>query len=288
MKRTLSVLIVACAASVAAAQGVPPWSEREASFRAITIWNAGCSGGQRDSWDDMAYAWYFQMGYPITPWGVNPNVWSYAGGKTNGTIVDSDFTDPGIVSWGRDDVGIRVDNVDAHMICTHGSLDNEGKRWVGLMRKDESGPGNCWSWQGHMDYDHDVEFVHISSCYGMSRATWWDGWTDSFTRVHQIDGFHGLMWIGQSRISEYDDFAEDSFFCPIAYSWLDNMYVPNIKDSDDQCPVVRGAGLSANGLWTRMSNEQYDYVYSDPVNPGHHGVYYISRCDPRGDAALPD
>ncbi|NJM28864.1 MAG: hypothetical protein HC855_00855 [Rhizobiales bacterium] len=33
----------------------------EAKMYAITIWNGGCGGSQRDAWDDMADAWYDEI-----------------------------------------------------------------------------------------------------------------------------------------------------------------------------------------------------------------------------------
>jgi hypothetical protein len=236
----------------------------------------------------MCDAWYDEIAnVSLWPWGHYTNAWWKDAFRHNGTIVDSDFTDASLVSWGNDSADERADEADALMVAMHGS-NCTGNSWCGVVRVDEAGSGSCYAWQDDIEWgDYDMEFAHLSSCYSMDEEDWWPNWSSSFGGVHQIDGFHGLMWIGTSLIVDYEDFADDAFSIDIAESWLDNMYHYHISGSDDQCPVARGVGYGSSSLWARMGGEQYDNVYSDPVGAGTHGVIYISGCNPSGMPALP-
>ncbi len=65
----------------------------EAKMYAITIWNAGCGGSQRDSWDDMVDAWYDEItdtGISILGWCVTGHcgdAFSRDGSTVNGNTV---------------------------------------------------------------------------------------------------------------------------------------------------------------------------------------------------------
>jgi hypothetical protein len=39
----------------------PASARLEAKMYAITVWNAGCSGSTRNTWDDMVDAWYDEI-----------------------------------------------------------------------------------------------------------------------------------------------------------------------------------------------------------------------------------
>lgn len=265
---------------------------KEAVVRAISKWNAGCDGGQRDSWDDMARAWYDEITDDDgSPWGHGSKAWTRDGFYHNGDIVDSDFTDPDVVSWGRDYLADRADECDVMMVALHGGNASDN-RWTGRVRVNESGDGNCDTYQGHIvlgEAGSDLEFLHLSSCFSMDQEDWWPNWSSTFKGVHQIDGFHGIMWISGWRCDDYEDFADDAFDVSIAEAWYDNLYDTDIGDGNwDQCPVARGAGTSQANLWSRMDNEEYDNVFSDPTNPTWHGVIYIAGCDPKGKLALPN
>jgi hypothetical protein len=267
-----------------------PASAREAACRVVTLWNAGCSGGTRDSWDDMVVNWYDAITNALPVFGHGNQAYGRSGAKVNGTIVDSDFADDGTTYWGNDNGPGRPDAVDAFMVGLHGVEASPSLRWMGRVRVDESGVGNCNAFQTHIRIgDGDLEFMHISSCFSMDREDWWPAWSGSFHGAHQIDGFHGLMWIGPSRESEYSDFANDAFWTGIASAWIDNMYQPDIAGSDDQCPVARVVGINDADTVFRMSFERYNAVLSDPPGPGTtraHRVRYVRGCDPRGKDAL--
>jgi len=226
----------------------------EAKIYGVTVWNGGCSGSTRNSWDDMVDAWYDVMG---------DSSWYHKKFKlVNGNIINSKFACATKVSWGRD--SSFLDDADAAMLFWHGSEDGDVYR--GKMRVDESGSGDCRLREDEMDLgDSDLEFLALSSCQSLDDNQW-KQWWKSFKGLHQLDGFHGLMWISSGRVSDYRNFAEDAFDGPIADAWLDNLYDTNIGDDNvDQCPVAYGVGNGRTDLWDRMDHERYDNRKSDPT-----------------------
>lgn len=268
----------------------PPTSERGVLVRVITQWTGGCDGSKRTAWDNMVRAWYNDItNSGSTPGGHASKAWVEDGFYQNGAIVDSDFTDPSIVSWGNDNGSDRADEPDVCMIAMHGGESTDNLRYFGRVRVNEAGSGNCDTWQGSMLFGNDdAEFIHFSSCHSMDRDVWWPEWSSSFGRVHQINGWHGLMWISTSYNNRYRDFSDDAFDIAIADAWVDNHYDNAFWAWEyDHCPVSRGTGATEADLWFRMDHEEYDDVYSDPTS-NWHGVIYIKGCDPKDDPALPN
>jgi Family of unknown function (DUF6345) len=263
-------------------------ARREAKMYAISVWNAGCSGAQRNSWPDMVDAWYDEItneGFSIFGWCVSghcEDAYSRDGRTVNGSIANSWFADSGVVSWGRDTN--QLDDADAAMIGTHGA-DSAGV-WSGTMRVDEAGAGDCSLRRDEMRIGNsDLEFLHLSSCNSMDRNQWPDWWR-AFNRAHQVDGFHGFMWIGSGRVAAYRIFASDAFDSAISDAWLDNLYVPNISGSEDQCPVAYAVGADRADATNRLFNERYNNVFSDPTAIGWWHVTFISGCDPVNEDPL--
>jgi hypothetical protein len=210
------------------------------------------------------------------------DAFSRDGRSVNGSIANSWFADASVVSWGADTA--RLDDGDAVMIGTHGA-DSSGV-WTGTMRINESGPGDCSLRRDEMEIgDSDLEFLHLSSCNSMD-SNQWPNWWRAFKGAHQVDGFHGFMWIGSSLVSNYRNFASDAFDGSISGAWLDNHYVPNVSGSDDQCPVAYAVGANKADATNRLFHERYDNVFSDPMNIGWWHVTYISGCDPANEGAL--
>ena len=273
-----------------AALALPPSYERETLVEAIDTWDAGCSGSPRGpTWADMAKAW--RLGMWIGDSILDPNDgWQAGPVRVNGNLVDSDFTDLNKVLWGRDHTLDRTDDADATMVTTHGGNAGSDGRWVGIMRVDESGAGDCGSCQIDMDFgDLDLEFLHLSSCFSMDAEDWHPNWSSSFRGVHQILGFHGIMYIRGSLIEPYYEMARDGFDTAIGWAWIDNLYDRRDDDNGnpkDQCPVVRGAGYGESDAYYRLVNERYDNVFTDPVNPSYHIVWYLEGCDPSGKEPL--
>jgi hypothetical protein len=256
----------------------------------ITTWDGDCDGNDVGDWDNMVRAWYNEMRDADAP----PNghgMGAYAIGwlNNNNWIVESQFCDPGVVGWG-DDVNY-LDVPDAFMAGFHGGNDSGDHRWIGWMKYDEDGSGNCFLYQGNVRAgDGDLEFLHLSSCFSMDREDWWNEWNSSFDGLHEIDGFHGIMWIDSDYASDYRRFADDAFWMSIADSWLDHMYQsPWVRA--DQCPVARVVGFDQADAIDRLNHEGYIDVYADP--PGYppgmarsHRARYINGCTPEGKEEL--
>jgi hypothetical protein len=263
---------------------------RDAAGRVVTRWDAGCSGGARSWWDDMVRDWYDAISDAHPIFGHGTQAYGRDGLTVNANIVDSDFVDADAVWWGDDDDPGRPDAVDAFMVGLHGVEHSPTQRWMGRVRVDEPGGGNCNAYQGFMQFgDGDLEFLHLSSCFSMDREDWWADWSRSMDGVHQIDGFHGLMWIGDGLVDDYGDFADDAFWVGMASAWIDNMYQPEVSGSFDQCPVARNVGLTSGESSVRMSFERYNSVFPDPPRLGEsrrHRVRYVKGCDPQAKGPL--
>jgi hypothetical protein len=247
----------------------------ETKMYGVTVWDGGCSGSTRNSWDDMVEAWYDVMG---------DSSWYHKKFKlVNGNIINSKFADASKVSWGRD--SSYLDDADAAMLFWHGSEDGDVYR--GKMRLDESGDGDCRVREDEMDLgDQDLEFLALSSCQSLDDNQW-KQWWKSFKGLHQLDGFHGLMWISSGRVSDYRNFAEDAFDGPIADAWLDNLYDTNIGDDNvDQCPVAYGVGNGRTDLWNRIDHERYDNIQSDPTTHTRWGATFIIGCNPASESVV--
>jgi hypothetical protein len=255
---------------------------QEAKMYAVTVWDAGCGGSTRNWWDNMADAWYNEItnkGWSFLGWCISGHcgdAYSKDGRQVNGNIVNSQFADINEVAWGNDT--LHLDEGDAVMVAWHGS--ESGNVYQGSMRVNEAGGGDCALRRDEMEIgDSDLEFLHLSSCQSMDDNQW-SSWWRAYGRAHQVDGFHGWMWIGSGLVNDYRDFADDAFSDTIANAWLDNMYVPNISGDDDQCPVAHAVGANSADMWNRIGTEQYDNVHSDPSSIGYWGVTWITPCDP--------
>jgi hypothetical protein len=254
----------------------------EAKMYAVTTWDGGCSGAARDWWDNMADAWYNEITrvgvkiFGLCLGGHCEDAYRRDGRQVNGSIVNSQFADASVVTWGNDSA--HLDEGDAVLVAWHGS--ETSNIYLGSMRVDQRGSGDCDLRRDEMLLGNsDLEFLHLSSCQSMDDNQW-SSWWQAFRGVHQVDGFHGWMWIGSGLVSDYSDFAADGFSTTIANAWLDNMYRPNISGNDDQCPVAYAVGRNSDDTWRRIGSERYNNVLSDPRAIGYWGVVFISGCDP--------
>lgn len=289
--------LVLLAASIASGGGLPPASSRETVCRTINTWPNTCAGNSL-CWSDMTTQWYNQVtDDDPPPFGLFAVAWIKDGNYIDSnSIVDSDFVDEDFVDWGRDNWNDRPDGVDLSMAALHGFNSTGNRRWFGRVRTDEAGDGNCNAWQGSMELGEaggDAEFLHLSSCVSMDMEDWHPEWSQTFRGIHQINGFHGLMYIfcnGSDYPPRYRNFAWDSFFIPISLAWLDNMYDVRSGSANDQCPISRGVGVGGDGkadCWDRMFTERYLNVHNDPVNPTWHGVMWVTPCTPASAPTLP-
>jgi hypothetical protein len=131
-----------------------------------------------------------------------------------------------------------------------------------------------------------LKFLHLSSCNSLDDNQWSDRWWESFSGLHQVDGFHGFMWISTAYTTDYQDFASDAFTSTIANSWIDNLYRPDISGTDDQCPVAYAVGADSNDTWNRIGTERYNNIHSNPNTVGYWGAIWIQNCDPANEDTI--
>jgi hypothetical protein len=255
----------------------PSW-EREALVRVVSVWDSNCDATNVRSLDNMVDNWYDTITDADT---YGDDAWSGDGFYHNGNIVDSDFTDPDVVAWGRDFENDHVDEPDAVLVGLHGGV-GTGGRWNAIVRVNEPGDGNCTSWQGHMRFGNsDLEFLHMVSCHSMNQDVWELEWQDSFSRLHQAEGFHGVTRSSRFYAHRYESFAQDGFENSIAQSWIDHLYKDKTRANRDMCPVARVHGVGPTEAEARIADERYDWVFPDPIpGAGTAVVIYISGCDP--------
>ncbi len=292
MKKTKNwILIQTLALSVSLGFSVA--HAREVGMYGTTDWTSTCSANDLSTWDNMAQDWYDTI--------TSHSGYSKDGKWVDGSINNKVTCDPDSGSGCRD--YNYMDEKDAVILFGHGA--DDGDHWSMIWRN-EGPDGSCWvehpgaSDQNYAMYagDVDLEFLHLSSCNSMDDDNLPNAWramrdpADSGgngRRLHQMNGFHGCMWIGSGYISDYGDFADDGFSSSISDAWLYNHYY---EDSIDwtkqlsQCPVSYAIGSSASDCLDRLNNERYNNVYSDPGTITHYCYAYFAGCDPACESAF--
>ena len=258
MRTMIRKLLLSTVGLTIAAPAAPASANHlEAKMYAITKWDGGCSGAQRDSWDDMAYGWYDEI--------ADSSWYNHAGKAVNGNINNLWFSDSSLVSGANDSA--HIDGADAAIIAWHGG--DSGGVWQGSMHIPGGGSKSCKSRSDEM-----------------LLGNMWSTWRKSFGGMHQADGFHGLMWISSGRVDDYEDFADDGFDEAMSYAFMDNLYDSDAKDGYAQCPVAYSVGSSSSDVLNRLTTERYDYIYSDPSSNNHWAAMYIKNCLPKGETTI--
>lgn len=268
----------ALCAALCLAFAASPAGAMEVKKFAIGDFTDECGGSERSSWPNMVDGWYDEM---------SDHGHSRDGNYVNGDMTLRRFCDPDWDAACRDDS--YVDDADAFVIATHGA--DSGDHWQSLMR---------WSWNGHCRLDAggtademwvgdiDAEFGILSSCHsgdddnmpGLRRAMVDPG--DSAVngrRAHQLQVFHGLMYISNGRRDDYEDFADDAHSESMSDAWVYNQI------DSKQCPVAYATSSSLNGCLTRLNYERYNYVYGDPPGNSYYCWKAFLECDPDDETA---
>lgn len=256
----------------------------------VSSGSGGCGGDDRSHWDNMVDEWYDEM---------EDHGHTKDGFYKNGSMTLQRFCDVGWRSGCRDH--IYVDNPAAAMIATHGS--DSSDHWAGTMR---------YPWNSHCRLDaggadnemylgdEHLDFIHLSSCHSADddnlagiRHALTDPGEGGY--AHSWTGFHGNMWIGWIHDDDYEDFADDAHSVSIAEAWVSNHYRNNSVGCewwdllnwsgtcDDQCPVAVAISTNTSNASTRLLNERYNYVYSDPTGNSAWFAMGIEGCNPVGE-----
>jgi hypothetical protein len=268
--------------------------------------SGGCGGDDRGSWPGMAQAWWDKMGDYGHYKGPASNRYKYVDGNmTIRRFCDPDTYDANCRDY-QSSYPSGVDWMDAAIIATHGW--DDGDHWGALMRYPASWNGECGLRTGgssdmvHVG-DQWIQFLHASSCQsadddnlpGIRNAMVKAG---SNRRAHQFDGFHGIMWISSSYNGNYRETAADGHSVSVAYSWVTNHYKSNSQGCEwydpfnwfgtcqDQCPIAYSISSTQSGALTRLNNERYNFLYSDPPGNSWYAYMYYENCDPVGETSF--
>jgi hypothetical protein len=265
--------------------------------------SGGCGGDDRSSWPGMAQAWWDKMGSRGHYKGPVGSEYKYV----NGNMTVKRFCDPDTYNASCRDYQSSwpagVDWMDAAIIASHGW--DDGDHWGALMRYPWN--GECGLRMGGSSNqvklgDSWMMFLIASSCQSADddnlpgiRFAMQDPLTSSGRRMHQFDGFHGIMWISSGYNGDYRDTADDGHSVSIGYSWVTNQFKNNSQDCagydpfnwfgtcQDQCPIAYSIGSSPSDALTRLVNERYNYTYSDPLSNSYYQYYYYEGCNPVGE-----
>jgi hypothetical protein len=266
-------------------------AQREAKVFAITDWGSECSGGDRKYWDDFADRWYNEMS--------SHGVFFKDGRFINGEMSLERFCDPNGPQGALCQDSNFLDDADAAFIGTHGS-DLDGA-WGGLLRV-KNGFNQCFinaPQGGNGDDmfvgDTDLEFLHLSSCNSLDDDNINNAWRmfqdpgagSGANRLHQVTGFHGVMWVSWSYRGDYEDFADDAHDVSIQHAWTDNMYHYRYVGSS-QCPVALSVGANESDARNRLLTERYDNVLSNPSSSNTWAYAFYEGCNPQGDGPFDD
>ncbi|HWW61362.1 MAG TPA: DUF6345 domain-containing protein [Thermoanaerobaculia bacterium] len=281
--------LILCAAS---AQADP----REAKLYVITNWPSSgtCKGNDVAAWDDMALGWYDQI--TAGPEYFKDGVWN------NGNLSRRVLCDPDSGQTPCDDWK-RIDDADAAMIALHGT--DVGKHWAGLTQVQSGSDCLIHAAEGASTDalfvgDGDLEFLHLSSCFSMDDDNLNSTWRlfadvdspSTGNRLHQADGFHGVMAISAGRTGDYADFADDAHWISIADAWTDNLYDEDITYNNgktgDQCPVAYAVSNVFGDALTRLIFERYNFVFPDPAGNNYIAYQFYDGCDPVGETPFDD
>lgn len=267
--------------------------------------SGGCGSDDRPSWPGMATAWWNEMGAKGHYQGPAANQYRYV----DGNMTVRRFCDPQFDADCRDYQSSSpsgVDWMDAAIIATHGW--DDGDHWGAVMRYPFE--GECALRYGGSSTqsrwgDSYLMFAHASSCQSADddnlngiRFRMQDTASSSTRRMHQFDGFHGLMWISSSFNNDYKETAKDGHSGPISYAWVTNQFKNNSLDCagydpfnwfgtcSDQCPVAYSIGTSGPDAQWRLLNERYNLTFTDPGSVNYYWILYYEGCNPVGETTF--
>lgn len=263
---------------------------REAGMMGTSAWTTACNANNLSHWDNMVKAWYDRI--DDFGWYSKDKYW------VDGSFSKNAMCDPDKGAGCVD--GSYLDEVDAVMVFGHGA--DGGDHWA-MINRNQGADGSCWIRHpgagdpaGRMYAgDYDLEFLHISSCNSAdddNLSLLWTAFRDPIDtpknqrRLHQIDAFHGFMWIGSSLDSNYRNFARDAHIMSMKSAWLYNHYEQNISGNLDQCPIAYAVGSNRTDCFNRLDHERYNNVYSDPSSIGYYCYYYFAGCTPGGETTF--
>lgn len=262
---------------------------------AIGNWSAGtCAPGDTDanrpSWPGMAQAWYDTMGA--------------MGHARTGKFIDGNMTvrrfcDPSSKAGCQD--FSWVDWPDAAIVAAHGY--DAGNGWGALMRNSDLGTCSLVMGAGASGStfvgDNNLKFLHASSCLSLN-DNYFSNMRVAMKKpgtskgLHEMTGFHGVMWITSSFNGNYANTAFLGHFIAVSRAWTSQHYKSNqfscaaydphnyYGTCQDQCPTAMTVGATASAALNRLLHERYNNsgAFGSPGGRSYYAWMGYLGCDP--------
>lgn len=211
MRRRLSLLMAAAALSFALVPGSA--RSRSAGMVSVTNWDSNCcaSCANVPEWNNMITRWYNNI--KDSKHGAQAyddyNIY-----RIDSTISKDLLTDSPVPGHNDDE---WIDGVNVAIVGMHGG--EIGMRfWRGQPRIASSGGTGCPVDANEMKVgDLYNNSLVLSSCHSACKEyfPYWSNWDVQFNGTHQIDGFHGVMWIDEDLRDNYAMLSDDGFDMPV-------------------------------------------------------------------------
>ncbi len=283
---------------LAVAAAAPAWALRVDMY-GIGNWSGGdCEPGNTDldrgSWPGMARAWYDAMGLMGN---------TKTGAWVDGNMSLQKFCDPAFDANCKD--ATYVDWPDAAIVAAHGY--DAGNQWGALMRSKWNGycrirmGGDCTTNPDSRVCagDSSLKFLHASSCLSLN-DNYFSNMRSAFKKngtnkgLHEMLGFHGVMWINSAFNGDYADTAIDGHIMPVSNAWTSNHYKSNqfscaaydpfnwFGTCQDQCPTAMTIGPNGGSALNRLLNERYNNsaAFGSPTSRNYYAWMGYVGCDP--------
>jgi hypothetical protein len=239
----------------------------------------------------MAAAWYNQMGAM-----GNIRTGAFIDGNTTVRRFCDPTVNPGCIDFAY------VDWPDAAIVAAHGF--DAGNAWGALMRNSDL--GTCSTVMGGAAPnvyvgDSNLKFLNASSCLSLNDS-YFSGMRASMMKnvpgkaLHEMTGFHGLMWISSSFNGNYANAAFLGHVQPVSTAWVTSHYKPNqfacaawdpfgfFGTCRSQCPTAMTIGPTGGNALNRLVNERYNNsaAFGSPTGRNYYAWMGYLGCHPVG------
>ncbi len=282
MRRRLSIVMAAAALSFALVPGSA--RSRSAGMVSVTNWDSNCcaSCANVPERNNMITRWYNNIKHSKHGAQAYDDYNIYRIDSTISQDLLTDTPEPGH----NDDEWI--DGVNVAIVGMHGG-EHPSHFWRGQPRI-TGVYGECSVEATEMKVgDLYNNSLVLSSCHSACKEyfPYWSNWDVQFNGTHQIDGFHGVMWIDEDLRDNYAMLSDDGFDMPVKLSFIDNLYKADDWYVDgvsvDQCPIPVSAGASSSQAEFHRDNYDYYSWDSDPTGSIFWARSGIVGCDPNDD-----
>jgi hypothetical protein len=229
--------------------------------------------------------------------------WDTSGFATNSSFEADMWTDVDMESWGDDHSSVNgADYIDVGYISSHGGWSNPNGSNnaisyhmtgaaqvypINVCTPDTGLAGEVRLGDGDGGADHYMKIAIWDTCQSLQKEAFNDAGyqaiddTDDF---RMFAGYHGLSYDAASQVTAAEDYFSTSRTSGAGDHWLDERFIWNLFDVNEQCPTVM--------IWGDNGTERddwFDYAGLDDWLSIGHGTgqfYYLTGCTPAGGSAL--